>query len=340
MKILIITDAWKPQINGVVTTFINTIGVLKKRGHKVNVIYPAMFKTRSLPSYKEIKIAVNPWKVGQFIERVKPDAIHIATEGPIGLFAGMYCRWKGYNFTTSYHTKMPEYVNTRFPFISPKLIYKYMRFIHKGSKSILVTTPSMLNDLHDNKFDMDRLTVWGRGVNTQLFNSTKKPDIFMSKPYALYVGRISPEKNIEAFLEMKITYNGTNIPYRKVVVGSGPAFQELNKKYNDVVFVGAKKGEELHQWYANASVFVFPSKTDTYGIVMLEAMACGTPVIGYPVTGPIDCVEQGVTGILDDDLESAFYLALKLDRNKIAEVGKTRTWERCTDIFEKSLVNK
>jgi glycosyltransferase involved in cell wall biosynthesis len=350
MKVLLITDAFVPQINGVVTTFVNTIRCLEAKGHEIEIIHPELFKTMELPTYKEIKIAINPWKIKQMIKDSTSTHIHIATEGPLGLFASRYCKKLGLSYTTSYHTKMPEYIKERFKFIPLRISYAYMRLIHKNSKMVLVTTPSMKTELEQHGFK-NSIEVWGRGANTAIFKpaGSRESDLSRAtfiKPYALYVGRISIEKNIDAFLDM-------DIPMNKIIVGDGPYFQELYEKltsaqhvsvikpskYNTIM-TGTKKGKELQEYYANASVFVFPSKTDTYGIVMLEAMACGTPVIGYPVTGPIDCVEQGVTGFLDDDLEKAFGEAIKLDRQKIAEIGASRTWEKCTEIFERSLVAK
>lgn len=353
MKILIITDAWINQTNGVVTTLINTKKCLEEMGHNVEVISPNQFNVKELPTYKEIKIATNPWKIGKMIKDINPDAIHIATEGPLGLFAGMYLRKKKYKFTTSYHTKMPEYVNERFKFIPKSLVYMYMRFIHKGSSTILVTTESMLQELQKHGFKQN-IMVWNRGVDATIFNtenlSSDEPYEYykMLKPYVLYVGRISIEKNLEAFINL-------DIPYNKVIVGDGPLFDELFNDLNSVkmvpsgnvdkpkyatIMVGKQIGEELKRWYAHAEVFVFPSKTDTYGIVMLESMACGTPVAAYPVTGPIDCVKNNVTGYLDDDLASAIEKCTKLDRSKIAKIGQANTWESCTQTFLKTLVNK
>ena len=331
-RILIITDAWD-QINGVVTTFINTIRVLREQGNEVSVIHPGLFKTTPLPTYPEIKIAINPWKVGKLIEDANADEIHIATEGPIGLFATWYCRRKKYAFTTSYHTKMPEYLKTRFKWLPIGIPYAYMRHLHRKSKNILVTTQSMKDELILNGFKND-ITVWGRGVDTSIFNDN---DRTLSKlPRLLYVGRISPEKNLEAYLDMP-TYG------IKYVVGDGPLLEHYKEKYqNDtsIKFVGPKKGKELQQYYVDSEVLVFPSKTDTFGIVMLEAMACGTPVAAYPVTGPIDCVENNVTGVLHDSLGYACHLALLLNRDKIAKIGQTKTWESCTQIFQDSLVHK
>lgn len=348
-KLLIINDNHPDLINGVVTTFENTIKVLEAQDIEVVVINPNDFKSIALPTYKEIKIAINPWKVFSLIDKHNPDYIHIATEGPLGLFAGMYCRKKKYNFTTSYHTKMPEYIKERFPWMPLAISYAFMKFIHKKSSTILVTTESMKNELIDHGFKSP-IKVWGRGVDTSIFNDDTAnpsnalfnyPDMF--KPYALYVGRVSPEKNLDAFLDM-------DIPVNKIIVGNGPAFNELHEKICQhhtpsksgfsTMMVGAKKGKELQEWYANADVFVFPSKTDTFGIVMLEAMACGTPVIGYPVTGPIDCVQEGITGSLDESLDSAFSRAISLDRNKIFTIGQANTWEKCSKVFLNTLVKR
>jgi glycosyltransferase involved in cell wall biosynthesis len=336
MKILIVTDAWEPQVNGVVTTFKNTIRELESKGYTVDVISPNDFKTVSLPTYKEIKIAINPWKVSKLIEKSNPDYIHIATEGPLGLVAGYYCRKRGYAFTTSYHTKMPEYVHERFKFVPMDWVYAYMRLIHKGSANVLVTTESMSEELKQHGFKQN-IIVWGRGVDTSVFHPEKRfPPLPSDKPVLLYVGRISIEKNLDDF------FNISNDCY-KIAVGAGPQYAHYKEKYKDndhIWLVGERKGWELQQTYAFADAFVFPSKTDTFGIVMLESMACGTPVVAYPVTGPKDCVIDGVTGILSNDLESAVSSALKLDRNAVFEIGKTKTWESCTEVFKNSLVLK
>ena len=333
MKVLIITDAWEPQVNGVVTTFKNTKTELEKMGLEVEFITPNDFKTISLPTYKEIQVAINPWKIGKLIEKSNPDYIHIATEGPLGLLAGIYCRKRGYAFTTSYHTKMPEYVHTRFKFISESLVYAYMRYIHKGSANVLVTTESMKRELKQNGFTQN-IVVWGRGVDTLIFHPEIRPK--NEKPILLYVGRISVEKNLEDF------FNISN-DYTKIAVGAGPQYAYYKEKYKastHIALIGERKGWELQQCYAHADAFVFPSKTDTFGIVMLEAMACGTPVVGYPVTGPIDCVIDGKTGILANDLEIGVSSALTLNRNTVSEIGKTKTWEACTQVFKNFLVLK
>jgi glycosyltransferase involved in cell wall biosynthesis len=330
--ILIITDAFLPQVNGVVTTFINTIKVLEQEGFVVDVISPSLFKTIPLIGYREIRIAINPWIVGKLIETINPDHIHIATEGPIGLFAGIYCRKKGYQFSTSYHTKMPEYIKERYKVIPVNFSYTYMKFIHRGSSNILVTTDSMKTELLKQGFK-NKITVWGRGVDTTIFNDTGR--IPHKKLSLLYVGRISIEKNIKAYLDMPVDAV-------KYVVGNGPLLETYKKNYkNDpnIIFVGEKKGKELQYYYVNADVFVFPSKTDTLGIVLLESIACGTPVIAYPVTGPIDCITDGLTGILSNNLGNIeMQKAILLDRHKIFEIGQTLTWEKCTDIFRNSLV--
>ena len=332
MKVLIITDTSFDQINGVVTTLKNTIKGLESNGYTDDVITPDNnFKTISLPTYKEIKVAINPWKIRNMILKSNADFIHVATEGPLGLFATNFLRKVGKRFTTSYHTKMPEYVHARFKCILTSWGYAYMKHIHKKSSNILVTTPSMKDELIKHGFD-GNITVWNRGVDTTLFNPENR-EIDSDTTHFLYVGRISVEKNIQAFLDMDII--GI-----KHIVGDGPllnTYKTLHKNNSNIIFHGAKMGKDLQQAYVNADVLVFPSLTDTYGIVMLEAMACGTPVAAFKVTGPIDCVTDGITGFVKDDLKAATLDCLYLDRALVAEYGSKNTWDTCTKTFIASL---
>lgn len=325
-KILIITDAWE-QTNGVVTTYLNLIKQLEKRNYEVKVIGPKDFKSRSLPSYKEIKVAINPWTVSKLIEKEQANYIHIATEGPIGFFAARYCNKKGYHYTTSYHTKFPEYVNQRIKFIKPSFVYRFLKRVHKNAQKTFVTTDSMKKELISNGFDSNKLITWTKGIDREQFN--EKGRKLSKKARALYVGRVSVEKNIEAFLDLPIVAS-------KYVVGDGPHLAKLKEKYGgypDIHFVGEKKGKELQWYYANSEIFVFPSKTDTFGMVMLEANACGTPVIGFPVTGPKDFVVNGVNGYVSDDLFEAYHTAILLDRRDVLQYSKIFSWERATDTF-------
>jgi glycosyltransferase involved in cell wall biosynthesis len=332
MKILIVTDAAPPQVNGVVMTLHNVGQILVAGGHQVIYLTPNEFKTFALPTYKEIRLAWNVWKVSKRIREIRPDAIHIATpEGTIGLTARLYCVRNKIPYTSSYHTKLPEYVHVRYPFISESIMYKYMRWLHKDSKKILVTTPSMLAELKSKQFTPDMI-VWNRGVDHTIFNPSTRHTTSDTKTL-VYVGRISIEKNIEAFLNINIP--GT----RKVVVGEGPLRSKLELKYPNITWVGNKNPHECAQAFANADVFVFPSRTDTFGIVMIESTACGTPVAAYPVTGPIDFVVEGINGSLNEDLTTATIKALEINRETCYKhTLEQYSWNKCADIFFNTLV--
>ena len=328
-KILIITEAYEKTVNGVWTTLKSTAIELRKMKYDVIFITPEKFKSIQCPTYQELRIVLNPWKVGKMIESISPEYIHIATEGPLGYFAVKYCEKHGLKFNTSYHTKFPEYMNTRFSFIKADWIYNYLRRFHKNSNKVLVTTKSMKTELEEKYFK--NLEVWGRGVDTNTFNSYHQRSNKL--PILLYVGRISIEKNIEAFLSLDLPFNHT-----KVVVGDGPLLEHFKAKYPDVSFKGAKKNNQLPYYYATADVMVFPSLTDTFGIVMIEASACGTPVAAFPVTGPIDYIEQGVTGYMDSDLSIAIQECLKLSRRNCEIEASKYTWKECTKVFERNLI--
>lgn len=329
MKVLIVTDAWHPQVNGVVTTLDN-IGVkIDARGHQVEYLTPDNYKIKvPLPTYPEIKIALDVWRTGKLIRQAEADHIHIATEGTIGVSARVFCAKNDIPFTTSYHTKMPEYVHARAKWISEERVYKFLRWLHKPSSNILVTTPSMREELRENGFIND-ITVWGRGADTSVFNSSHRvrainPPVKM----LLYVGRVSKEKNLEAFLSHQIPKT------RTVIVGDGPDREALERKYPHAEFVGYKQGEELAWWYANADVFVFPSKTDTFGIVMIEANACGTPVAAYPVTGPKDFVLNGFNGHTSPHLDVAIINAMHVNRKNCEQhANNNHTWAACAKIL-------
>jgi glycosyltransferase involved in cell wall biosynthesis len=336
MKILIVTDAWDPQVNGVVKTLQATGRELEKQGHEVEYLTPShsAFKTFPLPTYPEIRLVWNLWHVGKIISKIKPDAIHIATEGTLGMAARTFCYRKKLPITSSYHTKTPEYIKARLSWFPISWGYRFMRWLHRDSRSVLVTTESMKRELdawslHPN------LTVWSRGTDLELFNPRLRqnnPENGSSR--LLYVGRVSVEKNLEAFLDL-------NIPdTHKVIVGDGPDRERLETEYPDVQFLGYRSGEELAKCYADADVFVFPSKTDTFGIVMIEANACGTPVAAYPVTGPLDFVENDINGFLHEDLEMAVIECLEhSDRNRCRQfVEDHYSWATSAEIFEKALV--
>lgn len=329
MKLLIISDAWEPMTNGVVTTYRNMRRELEQLSVETEIIHPGLFRHVPCPGYPEIRLTVNPWRVGAMIENSRADFIHLAVEGPLGLAARRYLNKRGIRYTSSFHTRFPEYITKRFPFIPLKPGYRFMRWFHADSVNILVTTPAMKQDLE--KYGFDRMTIWGRGVDTDIFKPNGKTIANLAYPTFLYAGRIATEKNIEAFLRL-------DLPGRKVIVGDGPGRPGLEKKYPEAEFVGYKFGAELADCYANADVFVFPSKTDTFGLVMLEAMACGTPVAAYPVPGPVDVVTHGVTGILDEDLRFAALEALRLKREDCREHALTRSWRACAQTLLDNLV--
>jgi len=329
MKIIIVSDAWLPQVNGVVRTYENTVKELIAIGHQVLVIGPDRFSTIPCPGYKSIRLSLWPGKrLPRLIEEFGPDTIHIATEGPLGHAARSYCISHSLDFTSSFHTQFPEYVRLRIP-VPIKWSYACLRRYHARARRTLVPTQSQKNCLLERGFN--NIEVWGRGVDTAIFRPGA--DIFadLPKPVFLNAGRVAVEKNIEAFLDMEL-------PGSKVVVGDGPDLVMLKQKYPDVLFPGFRFGEDLANHIASADVFVFPSLTDTFGIVLLEAMACGVPVAAYPVTGPIDVVKNGVSGILDMDLHKAALDALALDPDDCIAYARAHTWQACTRTFLKHLV--
>lgn len=326
--IVIVTDAWYPQVNGVVTTIEKTIEELKNKDFRVLVIEPSMFKTIKCPTYKSIDLSWNAWILGTMLKTTNPDYIHISTEGPLGVAAKLWCDKNNKNYTTSIHTRYPEYIQKYFKF-GKGAAYRFMKWFHGKSKNVMVNTESMKQVFEDKGFK--NLCLWSRGVDTDLF---KPNDTFLDyeKPVLLNVGRVCVEKNLEDFY--KLEYSGT-----KIQVGDGPMLTSYMKKYPSVLFVGEKKGEELAAYFRLADVFVFPSKSDTYGLVMLESMASGVPVAAYPVEGPKDVVIDGVTGILENNLSIAIRFALELDSNKIREWSLTKSWSACTDQFILNLVS-
>lgn len=328
MKIAIVTDAWRPQTNGVVKTLSTTAEGLRALGHDVTFIEPNQFKTFPCPTYPEIRLAWLPYgRVSQLLEEFGPDAIHIATEGTLGAAARKWCLRRRFPFTTSYHTQFPEYVRARVP-IPLALSYAHLRRFHSAAARTMVATPAMQRLLESRGFK--NIVRWTRGVDVSLFKPRDKRFLDLPRPIATYVGRVAIEKNIEAFLKL-------DLPGTKLVVGDGPARAELESKYPAAKFVGFKYGEELASHVAASDVFVFPSRTDTFGLVMLEAMACGVPVAAYPVTGPIDVVTQGVTGELNEDLRVAALAALKLDANQCRAYALANTWETATRQFLSNL---
>lgn len=325
-KILIITDNVPNQINGVVTTFksIETHALLD--GYNIVYLTPLQFLHVSCPGYAEVKIAF-PWQIGKEIEKISPDYIHISTEGPIGLFARLYLDKRGYRYNTSYHTKFPEFLKKIYH-IPEFLTWSYLRFFHKHSGIVLANTERNVKDLLNHGFKSD-IIPWTRGVDREKLKPTKLYD-YNEKPIVLYVGRVSKEKNLDVLCEMQDTYSIE-------IVGDGPYRKKLEEKYPRVKFLGYQTGSELANSYARADVFCFPSKTDTFGIVMIEAMSLGTPVAAFPVDGPLDVIEKD-TGVMNDNLHLAIMECLKLDRKKVKKASEKWTWEECWNIFKSNLV--
>lgn len=327
-KILLVTDAWQ-QVNGVVTTLENLVKQLETQGLEVRVLSHADAKIKcAMPLYPEVTLAwISQNKIQSFINWA--DAIHISTpEGPIGLRALRYCVKHKLRFTTGYHTKWPDFIyeRTRLP---RTWVANYMRWLHKHSVAVLVPTKSVSDELADLGFR--NLKVWTRGVDRTCFQPLESRD---SSRILLCVSRLSHEKNLEAFCEIHIP------GYTKMLVGDGPYRKTLEKKYPDVEFTGTLRGTALARVYAEATVFVFPSKTDTFGVVMIESMATGTPVAAYPVTGPLDVIKQGVTGIYDQDLTRAVLKALALDRDTVYTQSLDWSWQECAEQFMNALLSK
>lgn len=329
MRILLVTDAWAPQVNGVVVTLANTVGWLERWGHEVNVLSPEGFRTMSMPTYPEIPLAILPGsKVAERFRAFDPEAVHIATEGPLGIAAHAYCRKNGLSFTTAYHTCFPEYVKPRFG-VPLGITYSLLRRFHARSSAVLVATPAISDMLAKRGFT--NLVRWSRGVDTEIFRPAPERFSDLRRPVFLFVGRVAVEKNIPGFL-------GLDLPGTKVVVGDGPQRRELERRFPDAVFAGMKSGRELASYYQRADVLVFPSRTDTFGLVLVEAMACGTPVAAFPVRGPIDVVNDPAAGVLHHDLGAAAMAALALDREKVHRYGSRYSWEFSTRQFLSSLV--
>ena len=324
MRILVATDAWHPQVNGVVRTYERLAEEARAHGVEIVFFTPAGFRTVACPAYPSIRLALPNRKLAaEAIESADADLIHIATEGPVGLMARAFCLRRGRPFTTSYHTKFPEYAAALLS-IPPRWSFAVMRHFHNSSAGTMVATPSLMAELRERGFR--HLLPWTRGVDTQLYRPRPDRIFGSSRPVFLYVGRISKEKNLEAFLS-------ADLPGVKAVVGGGPYRAVLERRYPEAIFTGPKSGEELARHYASADVFVFPSRTDTFGLVMLEAMASGVPVAAYPVTGPCDVVTTGVSGVLDEDLAGAARAALALDRRRVREDAFRFSWAKAAELF-------
>ncbi|MEQ9153159.1 MAG: glycosyltransferase family 1 protein [Parvibaculum sp.] len=336
LRIVIVSDAAPPQVNGVVRTLQQLTQNLTAMGHEVTFITPDMFTTVPLPTYKEIRLALFPGrKIARMIREANPNAIHIATEGPLGLAARSFCLRKKIPFSTSFHTRFAEYLNARTG-IPLSLGYAFLRRFHAKSTALMVATPSLQKELKERGFGEP--VIWSRGVDTERYRP--RPEFAdahpkgLARPVWLNVGRIAVEKNIEAFLDL-------DLPGSKMVVGEGPRLEHLKKKYPDAHFTGPLFGEELAEAYAGADVFVFPSKTDTFGLVLIEAMATGTPIAGYPVQGPGDVLAftpDGMkAGALDDDLKTACMAALRLNRDDARAYAMTFAWDACAKQFISNL---
>lgn len=336
-RIAIATDAWFPQVNGVVRTLAATLAELDRRGLEVELITPQRFGTVPLPGYSQIRLALAPrFSARRMLDSFAPDIVHIATEGPIGWAARGWCRARGVPFTSAFHTRFPEYLALRTG-IGAEWFWPFMRRFHAPSRAIMVSTPALARELAGR--GLARTALWGRGIDGWLFRPDGPAHPAMKdlpRPIQLSVGRIAPEKNLDAFLAAKTA--GT-----KVVVGAGPDLARLQAAYPQAVFLGELAGEELASAYCAADVFVFPSLTDTFGLVLIEALACGLPVAAYPVSGPLDVVGADGRGAasplpatfaaLDQDLAVAIERALRLDRRAAAVYGARFTWEAATDQF-------
>ncbi|KRB86083.1 alpha-mannosyltransferase [Sphingomonas sp. Root710] len=331
MRIAIATDAWGPQVNGVVRTLQAVSAELGAMGHEVCVIAPDQFPTLPCPSYPEIRLAMTTrFGVGRRIGAFGAEAIHIATEGPIGLAARRHCLNHGFAFTTAYHTQFPDYVAERTG-MPADWFWRYIRWFHGPSAAVLASTPSVEAILE--RRGVGPVRRWGRGVDLNLFRPGRPAHpafADLPRPIQLYVGRVAVEKNIEAFL-------ACDTPGTKVIVGDGPARAGLARGYPKARFLGALHGDALAEAYAGADVFVFPSRTDTFGLVMIEALACGTPVAAYPVTGPVDILTPE-SGAMDADLAEAIGRALRCDRADAAAYGASFGWRRSAEQFLSALV--
>jgi glycosyltransferase involved in cell wall biosynthesis len=328
MKIVIVTDAWYPQVNGVVRTLDQIGRELRAIGHEIEYVTPEAFSSIPCPTYPEIRLCYNVrHRLARLIDGFQPCAIHIATEGPLGLAARRYCLRRRFSFTTAYHTRFPEYIHARFR-LPRRLTYAWLRRFHRPSARIMVATASLQLELTQNGFR--NLVAWTRGVDVTQFHPRDKGFLTMPRPIFLYVGRVAVEKNIGAFLDL-------HLPGSKLVVGDGPQLAELKNAHPDVHFVGAKHGEELAEYYAASDVFVFPSRTDTFGLVILEALASGLPVAGYNVMGPKDVIGGSGVGALADDLGEAALAALNLSPARCREFSLRYSWRASAEQFARNL---
>lgn len=346
-RIAIVTDAWLPQVNGVSNVFYKMYRELTALGYDVLVVNHSLFSSIQLPLYKEIRLSIDVWRMERILDEFNPQYIHIVTEAPLGLYARHYCVKRNLPFSTSYHTRFPEYFK-KYIHLPLKYGYEYQRWFHKPSSVVMATAPHIVDELREYGLH-DNIIVWYKGVDTELFHPNLRQDeliiggVTMKRPVHLFVGRVSVEKNVEFFLDLPIKSGS------KLIVGDGPLLGKFTQKYSknngydDILFCGYKFGRNLAEIYASADVFVFPSKTDTFGLVNLEASACGTPCVAFDVTGPRDSIANGVTGILCKD-ESEFLdginKALQLDRNTIREyIANKWSWRSSALFFLEHLID-
>jgi glycosyltransferase involved in cell wall biosynthesis len=332
-RLALVTDAWKPQTNGVVNTLVRLVRHLELEGMEVMVVAPDGHFTVPLPSYPEIRIACDPWKAIGRIRGFAPDAVHVATEGPLGFSTVAWLRYKKLRFTTSFHTRYPEYLSARVPVVPIAWGYDLVRWFHGKAEHTLVSSMSLLHELGEKRVGR-QLVHWPRGVDADVFSPAhRRGDVYagLPGPIWLYVGRVAIEKNLEDFLALPL-------PGTKVVVGDGPSREQLQQKYPDVVWRGYQFGAALSAHFASADCFVFPSRTETFGNVLLEAMASGVPVASVPAPGPVDLVTEGVNGAIDDDLGAACLRALHCSRERARASVVRRTLRAGHDLFRAHLV--
>jgi glycosyltransferase involved in cell wall biosynthesis len=329
MRILVATDAWHPQVNGVVRTLTHMAEAASAFGVEISFLTPQSFRTVAMPSYPDLRLALpGPARIARLIADARPDSIHIATEGPIGLLVRRYCRQHKLPFTTSFHTRFPEYISARLPIPEP-WIWRALRAFHGSSQAVMAATPALAGELRARGFR--NVVLWPRGVDASQFHP-RSADLGLPRPVFLCVGRVAVEKNLEAFLDL-------DLPGTKVIVGDGPARAALTRKYPRAVFLGARQGEELAEAYAAADVFVFPSKTDTFGLVLLEALASGLPVAAFPVTGPRDVIGNEPVGALNEDLRIACLTAVTISPQACLAFAARHTWEASARAFVDNIAN-
>jgi len=324
LRILMVTDAWRPQVNGVVHTLERLADALKPFGAEAIFLTPLSFRTLPMPTYPDIRLALTtPGRVTHMIDELAPDHIHIVTEGPLGIMARRLCLKRGEPFTTSYHTRFPEYLSARLP-VPERWAYNWLRSFHNAGDGCLVATKSLADDLAARGFS--KLKPWTRGVNVELFRPNKRRELGLPRPVFLNVGRVAIEKNLPAFLDL-------DLPGSKLVIDEGPELGRLTARYPGVHFWGHRPNGELAEIYASADVFVFPSRTDTFGNVIIEALASGTPVAAFPVTGPIDIVGDRIGGVVSEDLRQAALDALPIGRETARQKALLYTWPECASQF-------